>query len=149
VPHLDVEIVKRSDRVSGFVVFPKRWIVERTIAWLNRLSVNLTQRADEDLSMFAADFAILVAVAIVETRLAHAALHCARSRQHPPAETKWRLKISFGQGFLRRTGTWALPPTSATSSCHSGLFSNSLTIASQYGNNSARRPVALLPHAYI
>jgi len=34
--HLDVEIVKRSDRVSGFVVLPKRWIVERTIAWLNR-----------------------------------------------------------------------------------------------------------------
>ena len=27
LPHLDVEIVKRSDRVSGFVVLPKRWIV--------------------------------------------------------------------------------------------------------------------------
>jgi len=26
LPHLDVEIVKRSDRVSGFVVLPKRWI---------------------------------------------------------------------------------------------------------------------------
>ena len=25
-----------SDQVSGFVVLPKRWIVERTIAWLNR-----------------------------------------------------------------------------------------------------------------
>ena len=36
LPHLDVEIVKRSDRVGGFVVLPKRWIVERTIAWLNR-----------------------------------------------------------------------------------------------------------------
>lgn len=35
-PHLDVEIVKRSDRAKGFVVLPKRWIVERTIAWLNR-----------------------------------------------------------------------------------------------------------------
>src|SRR6266850_2113659 len=35
-PHLDIEIVKRSDQVSGFVVLPKRWIVERTIAWLNR-----------------------------------------------------------------------------------------------------------------
>jgi transposase len=31
-----IEIVKRSDHVSGFVVLPKRWIVERTIAWLNR-----------------------------------------------------------------------------------------------------------------
>src|SRR6476661_3813141 len=31
-----VEIVKRSDRAKGFVVEPKRWIVERSIAWLNR-----------------------------------------------------------------------------------------------------------------
>jgi hypothetical protein len=30
LPHLDIEIVKRSDQVSGFVVLPKR------IAWLNR-----------------------------------------------------------------------------------------------------------------
>jgi transposase len=36
LPHLDIEIVKRSDQVSGFVVLPKRWIVERTIAWINR-----------------------------------------------------------------------------------------------------------------
>jgi len=35
-PHLNVEIVKRSDPISRFVVLPKRWIVERTIAWLNR-----------------------------------------------------------------------------------------------------------------
>ena len=31
-----LEIVKRSDAAKGFVVLPKRWIVERTIAWLNR-----------------------------------------------------------------------------------------------------------------
>jgi transposase len=35
LPHLDVEIVKRSDRVGEFAVLPKR-IVERSIAWLNR-----------------------------------------------------------------------------------------------------------------
>jgi hypothetical protein len=28
LPHLNVEIVKRSDRVGGFVVLPKRWIAE-------------------------------------------------------------------------------------------------------------------------
>ena len=33
---IDVEIVKRSDLAKGFSVLPKRWIVERTIAWLNR-----------------------------------------------------------------------------------------------------------------
>jgi transposase len=32
---VNVEIVKRSD-AGRFVVLPKRWIVERTIAWLNR-----------------------------------------------------------------------------------------------------------------
>jgi len=30
-PILQTEIVKRSDQVQGFVVLPKRWIVERTI----------------------------------------------------------------------------------------------------------------------
>jgi transposase len=34
--HVNVEIVKRSDAAKGFVVLPKRWIVERSIAWLNR-----------------------------------------------------------------------------------------------------------------
>lgn len=33
---LVVEIVKRADHAKGFVVQPKRWIVERSIAWLNR-----------------------------------------------------------------------------------------------------------------
>jgi transposase len=32
---VNVEIVKRSD-AGKFVVLPKRWIVERTIGWLNR-----------------------------------------------------------------------------------------------------------------
>ena len=31
-----VEIVKRSDTAMGFVVLPCRWVVERTLAWLNR-----------------------------------------------------------------------------------------------------------------
>ena len=33
---IKVEIVKRSDAVKGFMVLPKRWVVERTIGWLNR-----------------------------------------------------------------------------------------------------------------
>ena len=33
---VNVEIVKRSDTAKGFTVLPKRWIVERTIGWLNR-----------------------------------------------------------------------------------------------------------------
>jgi putative transposase len=35
-PQLTTEIITRSDGPKGFIVLPKRWIVERTIAWLNR-----------------------------------------------------------------------------------------------------------------
>jgi transposase len=51
LPQLKTEIVKRCDQAKGFVVLPKRWIVERTIAWLNRCRrlakdfENLTQTA--------------------------------------------------------------------------------------------------------
>ena len=31
-----IEIVKRCDRSTGFSVLPRRWVVERTFAWLNR-----------------------------------------------------------------------------------------------------------------
>jgi transposase len=36
LPQLSVEIVKRSDIAQGFKVLPRRWVVERTFAWLNR-----------------------------------------------------------------------------------------------------------------
>ena len=36
LPKLKTEIVKRSDHAKGFVILPRRWVVERTIAWLNR-----------------------------------------------------------------------------------------------------------------
>ena len=31
-----LEIVKRSEDAVGFAVLPKRWIVERTFAWLGK-----------------------------------------------------------------------------------------------------------------
>ena len=36
LPQLEIEIVKRSDYVTGLQVLPRRWVVERTLAWLNR-----------------------------------------------------------------------------------------------------------------
>jgi transposase len=36
LPRLSVDIVKRSDTAKGFEVLPRRWVVERTLAWLNR-----------------------------------------------------------------------------------------------------------------
>jgi putative transposase len=32
---MNVEIVRRSEESRGFSVLPKRWIVERTLGWLN------------------------------------------------------------------------------------------------------------------
>ena len=36
LPNLSIEIVRRSNQAAGFVVLPMRWVVERTLAWLNR-----------------------------------------------------------------------------------------------------------------
>ncbi len=33
---VQMQVVKRSDTTSAFVVLPKRWIVERTFAWLGK-----------------------------------------------------------------------------------------------------------------
>jgi transposase len=43
---VNVEIVKRSGQAAGFVALPKRWIVERTFAWLGRC-----RRLAKDLGM--------------------------------------------------------------------------------------------------
>ena len=31
-----LEIVRRSQTATGFTVLPRRWVIERTFAWLNR-----------------------------------------------------------------------------------------------------------------
>jgi transposase len=36
VLRLAVTIIKRSDNVAGFVVLPRRWVVERSFGWLTR-----------------------------------------------------------------------------------------------------------------
>jgi putative transposase len=34
--HWVLQIVKRTDDMHGFVVLPRRWVVERTFAWLGK-----------------------------------------------------------------------------------------------------------------
>ncbi len=36
---LDIEMTKRTDDVKGFVVVPKRWVVERTNGWLGKYRI--------------------------------------------------------------------------------------------------------------
>jgi transposase len=33
---LTVRIVKRTDDIKGFVVLPRRWVVERTFGWISK-----------------------------------------------------------------------------------------------------------------
>jgi putative transposase len=49
-----LEIIKRSDQVKGFVVLPKRWLVERTCGWFGkyrRLSKDYEYRPDTSEAM--------------------------------------------------------------------------------------------------
>ncbi|MEN8652232.1 transposase [Streptomyces sp. 21So2-11] len=54
VLHLVVTVIKRSDDVSGFVVLPRRWVVERSFAWLlrsRRLARDYERRPDSSEAM--------------------------------------------------------------------------------------------------
>jgi putative transposase len=35
-----LEVVKRSDTLKKFIVLPRRWVVERTFAWLSNYRLN-------------------------------------------------------------------------------------------------------------
>lgn len=67
-PSLCVEIVKRSDDMKGFVVLPRRWVVERTFSWFGR---NRRLAKDyENLAATLASFVILAAIQLGIRRLA-------------------------------------------------------------------------------
>ena len=64
---LNVEIVKRSDQAKGFVLLPKRWVVERTLAWLNRC--RRLAKDWEGLNRKARAFLILASIRLMVRRL--------------------------------------------------------------------------------
>ena len=59
-----IEIVKRSDRTKGFVVEAKRWIVERTLAWISR-----NRRLARDFENLAATATALIYLAMIKLML--------------------------------------------------------------------------------
>jgi len=67
---VQVEIVKRSDQVKGFVVLPKRWVVERTLAWLNRC--RRLGKDWENLNRKARAFVLMASIRLTVRRLCHA-----------------------------------------------------------------------------
>jgi len=66
-----LEIVKRSDAAKGFVVLPKRWIVERTIGWRNRC--RRLAKDWENLNRKALAFLRLASIRLMVRRLCKAA----------------------------------------------------------------------------
>ncbi len=67
IADLNVEIVKRSDNARGFLVLPKRWVVERTLAWLNRC--RRLAKDWECLNRRARGFLLLASVRLMVRRL--------------------------------------------------------------------------------
>ena len=64
VPALRIEIVKRSDDMAGFVVLPRRWVVERTFAWFGR-----NRRLAKDFENLAETLVAFVAIACIQIAL--------------------------------------------------------------------------------
>jgi transposase len=64
---MPLEIVRRCDTAKGFVVLPKRWIVERTFAWLGRC--RRLAKDFESLSRSHAAFIILAMIRLMLRRI--------------------------------------------------------------------------------
>src|SRR5262249_22566224 len=64
---LNMEIIKRSDQGKGFIVLPKRWVIERTFAWFGRCR-QLTKDW-ECLSRMARAFLLLTSIRLMLRRL--------------------------------------------------------------------------------
>ncbi len=59
-----LEIVKRNDDVIGFVVLPKRWIVERTFGWIGRY-----RRMSKDYEMLPASGEAMILIVMINVML--------------------------------------------------------------------------------
>jgi putative transposase len=72
---LVLAIVKRSDKLKGFQVLPRRWVVERTFGWLNRY-----RRLAKDYERSPASSEAMIQLAMIRLMLAR----LARQRQAKP-----------------------------------------------------------------
>jgi transposase len=59
-----IEIIKRSDIAKGFVVLPKRWVVERTLAWVSR-----NRRLSRDFERYATTVSAFIRLAMIRIML--------------------------------------------------------------------------------
>lgn len=69
------EIIKRSDAAKGFEVLPRRWVVERTFAWLGR-----NRRLAKDFEQTIASATAWIFIASVQLLTRRIATHCNQSQ---------------------------------------------------------------------
>ena len=55
-----LEIIKRSDQAKGFVLLPKRWVVERTFGWFGKY-----RRLSKDYEYLTANSAAMIYAAMI------------------------------------------------------------------------------------
>jgi len=59
-----LQIIKRSDIARGFVVLPRRWVVERTFAWLGRY-----RRLSKDYEQLTESSEAMIYIAMIQIML--------------------------------------------------------------------------------
>jgi transposase len=64
IPVIRIEIVRRTDDLSGFKVQPRRWVVERTFSWFGR-----NRRLAKDYENLADTLAAFLAIAAIRIAL--------------------------------------------------------------------------------
>ena len=64
-----LQIVRRSDRMRGFEILPRRWVVERTFSWLGRY--RRLSKDYESLPASSETMILLAMINLMSRRLAH------------------------------------------------------------------------------
>ena len=68
-----LEIIKRSDAAKGFVLLPRRWVVERTFAWLGRCR-RLAKDWEQSIESSTA-WATIASIRMLTRRIARLSIH--------------------------------------------------------------------------
>jgi transposase len=92
IPVLRLEIVKRSDDMKGFVVLPRRWVVERTFSWFGR-----NRRLAKDFENLAESLLAFVTLACIQIAIRRLARQLSfESGSEPRASSHEVVTMRFG-----------------------------------------------------
>jgi putative transposase len=68
-----IEVIKRCDKAKGFEILPRRWVVERTFAWLGRCR-RLAKDWEHSIQSATA-WAIIASIRMLTRRIARCSIH--------------------------------------------------------------------------